>query len=278
MRRRQEVYGFYSMTIFSLLVMLLVSPTVHATSEGAPNTDDTATPDKWQFEISPYLFAAGLNGTLGVSRVQGGVDADFGDLLENLEMGGMLMLEVRKGRWAFLLDSIYMRLGGQRTESWQGPGGIGSLTGTLEATTSLQVYQPSLGYRVMDNRTKVDVLGAGRYTQLDADLNLVTTTGGLLPGGTRQVSGKEGWWDPVVGARAIVPFAKKWAFTGYADVGGFGVGSDLTYQLLAGVKWQFSKVVSLKLDYRYLYQDYEKDNVVWDMAAHGPALGFGFGF
>ncbi|MFC1766044.1 hypothetical protein ACFL6U_28695, partial [Planctomycetota bacterium] len=62
------------------------------------------------------------------------------------------------------------------------------------------------------------------------------------------------------------------------DIGGFGVGSDLTYQLMAGVKWQISKVLSMKLDYRYLYQDYSKGDVVWDMAAHGPLLGLGFSF
>lgn len=278
MMRKQAVHGFKHMTCFYLLMMLAVSPVVSAEQQISPKSDDTATPDKWQFEISPYFFAAGLYGTTGVRQVQGEVEKDFGDILEDLEMGGMLAVEVRKGSWAFIFDSIYMRLGGQQFKSWQGPGGIGSLTGTLEATTTLQIYQPSLGYRVLDGRTKLDVIGAGRYTQLDADLNLVVTTGGLLPGGSRQVSGKEGWWDPVVGTRVLAPFAQKWAFTGYADIGGFGVGSDLTYQLVAGVKWQFSKVVSMKLDYRYLYQDYEKDGFVWDMAAHGPLLGFGFSF
>lgn len=43
-------------------------------------------------------------------------------------------------------------------------------------------------------------------------------------------------------------------------------------------KWQFSKVASAKLAYRYLYQDFEKDNFVWDMAAHGPMIGIGFHF
>ena len=78
--------------------------------------------------------------------------------------------------------------------------------------------------------------------------------------------------------RLISPFSQKWSFIGYADLGGFGVGSDFTFQVIAGIKWQFSKVVSAKLAYRYLYQDFEKDNFVWDMAAHGPMLGFGFNF
>jgi opacity protein-like surface antigen len=49
------------------------------------------------------------------------------------------------------------------------------------------------------------------------------------------------------------------SLVGYADIGGFGAGSDLTYQLLVGVNWQFAKSATAKAGYRYLYQDYEHD-------------------
>ena len=65
---------------------------------------------------------------------------------------------------------------------------------------------------------------------------------------------------------------------GYADIGGFGVGSDLTYQLLAGVNWQFARSVSAKAGYRYLYQDYRNNGFVWDMTASGFYFGAGFRF
>ncbi|MCK7577560.1 MAG: hypothetical protein MZV65_18315 [Chromatiales bacterium] len=41
--------------------------------------------------------------------------------------------------------------------------------------------------------------------------------------------------DPVIGIRVIAPFAEHWSFVGYADIGGFGMGSDITYQVIAGV-------------------------------------------
>jgi hypothetical protein len=75
-----------------------------------------------------------------------------------------------------------------------------------------------------------------------------------------------------------VPLAERWSFVGYADVGGFGVGSDVTYQTIVGVNWQLSKTFATKFGYRYMYQDYAKDNFVWDMAAHGFYLGLGIGF
>ena len=78
--------------------------------------------------------------------------------------------------------------------------------------------------------------------------------------------------------RVIVPFAQQWSMVLYGDVGGFGIGSDLTYQAIAGINWQFSKHFSAKAGYRYLYQDFEDAGFVWDMAAHGPYLGLGIRF
>jgi hypothetical protein len=123
------------------------------------------------------------------------------------------------------------------------------------------------------------VLGAARYTQLDTELNLTVTTGSpQLPDGSRSISGTESWWEPVIGVRVLVQLTEAWTLVGYADIGGFGIGSDLTFQLLAGVNWQLFKVVSAKAGYRYFYQNYQNNGFVWDMTASGFYLGAGFRF
>lgn len=239
--------------------------------------DSTKQADKWQFEITPYFLAASLNGDIGFRGVTADVDMSFSDIWDRLNAGFMAAFEARKGPWIFLFDGLYFRLEGEETRSWQGPLGIVSITGEVEATMTQQLYQLSAGYRQIHGRTKLDLIGGMRYTHLAADLDLVITTSGILfPGGTRSMSGSKDWWDPVIGMRLITPFSKKWSFIGYADLGGFGVGSDFTYQAIAGIEWQFSKIASAKLAYRYLYQDFKEDNFVWDMAAYGPILGIGF--
>ena len=232
----------------------------------------------WQFEVTPYVFGAGLRGTTGVGQVSADVDSSFGDIMKHFDSGFMAAAEARKGSWGFAFDGVYFRLKDQGTRSWQGPAGIGSGTGDLEATVTQLVYQLALAYRVRDDSTKLDVFGAGRYTRLDTDLDLATTTGPLLPGGTRSLSSSADWWDPVIGARVLLPFAGQWTLMGYADVGGFGLGSKITYQAILGVNWEFAKSFTAKLGYRYLYQDYDKNNFVWDMAAHGAYVGMGIGF
>jgi len=242
-----------------------------AASQAAPYSDA----DKWQFEITPYLFAAGMNGKTGISSVTANVDMSFDDILNNLDQGLMALFEARKGPWTYGLEGVYFKLKNEGAKSWQGPlGNTG--TGSLEATMTEQLYGLTVGYRVLDEHTKVDVIGAARYTQLDAELNLVTT-GPLVPG-SNSISGTENWWDPVIGARVLQPLFDAWTLVGYADFGGFGVGSDRTYQLLAGVNWQFAKSVNAKAGYRYLYQDYQNDNFVWDMTSSGYYLGAGFKF
>lgn len=256
---------------FSLMIVFTASPSVLA--------QDDVEDGKWRFEITPYFFASGLSGDTGVGRVTGEVDMSFSDILENLDIGFMASVEARKGPWIVSFDGLYFRLAGEQTKSWQGPLGKVSLRGALEATMTQQMYQLSAGYRLHDERTKLDLVGGVRYTRLDIDLKLAITTSGILfPGGVRSMSGTEDWFDPFVGFRVIAPFSEKWSFVGYGDLGGFTVGSDFTYQVIAGVRWQITKLVSAKFMYRYLYQDYKKDDFVWEMTAQGPMIGFGFSF
>lgn len=244
----------------------------------AEQTAESNDADAWQFELTPYMLGAGLNGTTGVGHVTADIDMSFGDILDNLDSGFMMMFEARKNSWSFGMDGVYFKLKNEVAQSWNGPLG-NSGTGTLQATMTQQIYQLFAANRVIDERMKVDLLDAVRYTQLDTDLNLVVTTGSpLLPDGSNRISVTESWWDPVIGVRLLTPFAEEWAFVGYADIGGFGAGSDFTYQLLAGVNWQFSESVSAKAGYRHFYQDYEHNRFVWDMTASGFYLGAGFRF
>ena len=94
--------------------------------------------------------------------------------------------------------------------------------------------------------------------------------------GSRSVNRKDNWWDAAIAAKVIAPSADKLNFVGYADVG--AGGSDLTYQLLAGVNWQFSHSLSAKFGYRHLYQNNTKDDIKWDMTTSGTYAGLGIKF
>jgi hypothetical protein len=219
-----------------------------------------------------------LDGTVGVAGVTGDVDMGIGDILDRLDSAFMGTVEVRRKRWGILFDGIYMHLKGESTRSWQGSGGLGTATGQLSADMTEKVYNLAYARRVVDEGTRADLIVGTRFTSLESHLNLVVTTGGLLPGGTRTVSDEQSWWDPIFGFRMILPFAKHWSSVLYADLGGFSVGSDLTSQGLVGINWDITDHFIAKVGYRYIYADYSDDGFIWEMAAHGPYAGVGIRF
>jgi hypothetical protein len=237
-----------------------------------------AEPDSWQYEVTPYFLAAGLNGTAGVRGVTADVDMSFSDVMDSLEGGFMGLFAAQKGRWSYGLEGVYFKLGDEATKSVSGPFGQVTVNGALELTTKMYIYQGTVGYRLVDEATSVDLLGGLRYTKLDAEANVVITTvpGIVFPGGAISASGSESWTDAVAGVRAIHPLSDNLDLIGYADVG--AGGSDLTWQLIAGLNWEFKKDFIAKAGYRVLDWDYEDGGTVWDMQASGMYLGLGIRF
>ena len=45
--------------------------------------------DAWRFEVTPYIFGAGLRGTTGVGQVRADIDSSFGDILKHFDSGLM---------------------------------------------------------------------------------------------------------------------------------------------------------------------------------------------
>lgn len=234
--------------------------------------------DDWQYEVTPYLFAAGMDGKIGIRGVTSDVDASFGDITDNLDQGFMGLFTASKGPWTYGLEGVYMKLSDEGSESVTGPFGDVEVDSALKVSSKMYIYQGSVAYRVLDETTAVDLVGAARYTKLETDASVaITTTPGIVfPGGASSASGSESWTDVVVGVNALHPLNKQWSLLGYADVG--GGGSDLTYQFMLGANWEFARDFNAKVGYRQLYWDYENEGTVWDITASGPYLGLGIRF
>ena len=229
--------------------------------------------EAWQFEATPYLWASGMKGDVQAGRLpKTAVDMSFSDIMDTLDFGLMGAFEARKGRWGILLDGIYMKVSDSATASRSGPGPIGATArADAEARIEQSMLAGAVAYRVTDGPTAVDVIGGLRYTRLDVDAQIDASLFALA--GTVKRSGNKDWIDPYVGARIQYPFAPRWTFVGYGDVGGFGVGADFTWQASAGVSYEFSKSVSGVFGYRYFKVRYDQDGFLYDMSNDGIYLG-----
>src|ERR1700735_1933541 len=72
----------------------------------------TPAPDAWQFEFTPYLWAAGVSGwtRVGARTPTAKFDASFSDIVKKLDFGAIGPLQARNGRCAIIFDPFYVRL------------------------------------------------------------------------------------------------------------------------------------------------------------------------
>lgn len=91
-------------------------------------------------------------------------------------------------------------------------------------------------------------------------------------------SGDEQWVDPFVGLRAQWNITERFFLAARADIGGFGVSSQLTWQAQATVGYNFTKNIFTEVGYRYLDTDYEDGGFTYDMVQSGAFIGLGLKF
>ncbi len=95
----------------------------------------------------------------------------------------------------------------------------------------------------------------------------------------RTLGGDEEWVEMIVGARIKFDVFENLAVGVRGDIGGFGIGSgsDLTWNVVAGIDWQFRENMSLKIGYRYMEMDYEQhsgsERFGLDAQMKGPIIG-----
>lgn len=230
-------------------------------------------PGKWQYEFTPYIWAAGLDGTIRINDKPAaglGVEQSFSDILKVLDFGLMGAFEARKDRWALLFDGVYFRVSDKGGLS--GPLGFTSLQGKAKVTQ--QLYAIAGAYRLTEGSEQVDVIGGVRYNSVKWDVNITASVPVLGPASSQFTQTRD-WLDPYIGVRLQQPMGERWSVVGYVDVGGFGAGSDLTWQALLGANYTFSESMTGKIGYRHVYNDYDKDGFRYDMATSGIYAGLG---
>jgi len=264
-----------------------------------------SSPSGWQFRVTPYAWAPSVNGDVTVRGRTVDIDMSFWDLFDSgdskVELDSLLALmgyvEARKGPWGIYGDVVWGNFdfsGGAVKQ--RNP--IADLNVSARAKAGLgyeiTMAEGGLTYEVANwgGATALDLLGGARYWNQDLDLSLAVDTSvdlgklGLERSGSRAVakSGTLEWVDPFVGLRVRHELAPGRELQFLGDIGGFGVGSDLTWQLFAGYSFDFSIWRSTLLHglvgYRALAVDYTQDSGTnknnLDLILHGPVVGLSF--
>ncbi|MDR3402573.1 MAG: hypothetical protein P4L99_08745 [Chthoniobacter sp.] len=93
-----------------------------------------------------------------------------------------------------------------------------------------------------------------------------------------RVARTDDWWDPFVGVRGHYDLSKAFYLTGRADIGGFGVGSELAWQVNAGIGCRVTRNLYSEMTYRLYDVNYRRDGLIFDVLTHGIELSAGINF
>jgi len=223
--------------------------------------------NNWTFQITPYLWAAGLEGDirLGPNAPLTHVDASFSDILGDLRFAAMATTEIRYGRLGVVADIMYLSLATSAT------GPLGYLNAQLKDKTLVATV--SGAYRIVDaGLWWLDLEAGARVWAMDMNLGFTVVPLGV----SRTYNLNKSWADPIIGVRARAYLNQQFFIQGYADVGGFDVSSKSTWQLAGMIGYQYSPTISFIAGYRYLAVDYNRNGFIWDVNMHGPMFGATF--
>ena len=93
--------------------LLLGGLAVNSRASGSRDfPEDPSFPDDtWHMEMSPYLWIAGMAGTVSVKGHTARVEQSFSDIFQNLKLGIMGLAEIRRGRLGVITNVMWIRLG-----------------------------------------------------------------------------------------------------------------------------------------------------------------------
>jgi hypothetical protein len=153
---------------------------------------------------------------------------------------------------------------------------VGPLAGR-EPGIIRDLVQQEIQRRLADLSAAVRAGTQARVNQIKAQLSsqIATTLKSQL---NHSFDRTDDWFDPYIGLRGRYSFSKAFYLTGKADVGGFGVGSDITTEVSGAFGCQITRNIFSEVGYRYLYTDYDSNGLLYRVSTHGPELTLGINF
>ncbi len=248
-----------------------------STGTRAASADETLSTG-WTGSLSTYSWLPWISGDVRVRNASLDVDVGPTDILKNLDWSTLPVWmsygELRNGRLTLFNDIVWSAL-----EAGAGIEGR-VLAGSVEAEYRQLTVELGAAYQVFTGAgSSIDLLAGGRYWRQET--NVFLQGGGPLALAIER-SGTVDWVDPFVGARFQQNVAPGQSVVARADIGGFGVGSDFSWQAMATFNMELCTTGGRRIDgylgYRALGVEYSEGAYDFDAVQHGPVFGLTMNF
>lgn len=222
----------------------------------------------WSYKATAFLWLPDTR--IGIDTPFGQVSGELtiGDALEALDFAAMGSFEANRGKWSLIGDLLYFNLSATQ------PTPFGGLFDMAKVQNEITALSGIAAYRVYATDSfALDVGGGFRAMSVKADVSLISA----VPPPTT-ISRSDEWIDPIVALRGRQDFNERWFATFYVDGGGFGVGSEQTYQVAAGVGYNLNNQWALLGGWRYLDFKRKNNGHTLDFQQSGVLLGASYRF
>jgi hypothetical protein len=249
--------------------------------------DEVLTPipkiaNEWSFELTPYLWAPGINSSLNYKgQYLKSADLSMNNIVSNLKSGGMISGEVHYGNWGVMADVVSATL--QKTGNTSvTPEAPYTYKIATKATLQQTILTGAATYNLLNNQdANVDGLLGVRWIGVTATLNVaVDGVSPPLNGDAKTMSTA----DPIVGLKGRYCIANSsWYVPFYADIGSGGGTTNVTWQAMLGIGKTIDKGIDVSLIYRGLYYDMDSSKtngqgLLQKTTFQGPQLSATFRF
>jgi len=163
---------------------------------------------------------------------------------------------------------------------------IGPVGGRIKEDVA-QVVQHFIQAKEAALRVRIDALhlrGAARRAAITravnaAEAQIANQLSSILDTKLGQTIARDDYWfDPYVGLRGLYNFNKTVYTAVRGEIGGFGVGADLMWQVEGVIGINLTHSIFSEIGYRALGADFRDNNFVFDVVLHGPQITTGITF
>src|SRR4051812_48981301 len=242
---------------------LLADAPADATADAPPHMSDPRdqADDDWHFQLTFSLWLTSAQGSQEVRDLKFDYDICFSELIQNANYAFNPGAELSKGNWSLLYYMTYAKISADRT---------GALGVETNAQNTIGAFDLLVGYSIVRQRypdgTSLVVMPAigGQQTYFDGKLKV-----GSFPSRSQTVT----FFDPIVAGRVAWEFVPHVTWRNEGMIGGFGVGSELTWSVATYLDWQCNRSITLSLGYRALSWDYDLGPGDTRLTLYGPWIG-----
>ena len=240
----------------------------------SPARAENESDDVWEFRAAPYIWIPAMTGDVTVNGTETDIDTSVSDVFTTSDFAFALQGQFEawhrsgwgafvNGQWAVLKDND--NLNGTPLEF-----DLKMNSGIFEAGGFYSFGERPFGAESDSATWTLEPLFGARLTVIKVTFDFDNFS---------DDDDTETFVDPFLGARARFRFGpeNRWNWTLRGDIGGFGVGSDFTWNAIGLLGYDFhigSMPSTVTFGGRALSQDYEdgsgSSEFRWDVIQYGP--------